>query len=258
MQPHEIQSHFKNLMLQPITALENPSAEIIGLFDEGHIPLQERLKVYHNNVVGSLTLALMSNFPLLEKLVGADFLKALCREYVILNPPCAAWLYAYGESFAHFISNHPHTQNLPYLTDVAQMEWFIKSAEHAPDDSPLDQATLAAIPMDHLSDVKLELRQSSHLLKSRYPLLALRDFCLNPESLAPDLSAATETHLMIYRPSLEVEIVPLSQDEYKFLENIHAGNNLGDALTQTLENNESFNISTALQKHLLLGTFKSL
>ena len=258
MQPHEIQSHFKNIMLRPITALENPPAEIIGLFDEGHIPLQERLKVYHNNVVGSLTLALMSGFPLLEKLVGADFLKSLCREYVILNPPRAAWLYAYGESFTHFISNHPQTQNLPYLADVAQMEWLIKSAEHAPDDSPLHQSALAAIPMDHLSDVKLELRDSCHLIKSRYLLLALRNFCLNPENPAPDLSAVTETHLMIYRPSLEVEIVPLSQDEYEFLENIAAGNNLGDALSQTIENNESFNIGTALQKHLLLGTFKSL
>jgi len=44
----------------------------------------------------------------------------------------AAALAEYGDGFADFLAGFAPAQSLPYLADVARLEWAINAAYHAP------------------------------------------------------------------------------------------------------------------------------
>ena len=255
---HEIQKNFKDHLLRPLAETEAIEPTFSALLETNSIALQDRLKIYHGNVIGGISKAFTSNFPLLEKLVGEDFLLSLARGFVLQNPPRSGCLFDYGAGFDLFIAGHPQTKALPYLAEIAKLELAIHHANHAQDDHPLTPESLASMPQDTLADLILSLRESCTLLRCTYPVMAIREFCLNPELQPPDIDTKTQVFLLVYRPQRDIHFISLEPAEYIFLENIKSGETLGHALTQAIENNATFEISSVLQKHLLLATFKSL
>ena len=87
MRLNEIQTRFKGMMLAPET--DDALADILETSD---IPLTRRMDVYRNNVMSGLGNALSANFPLLEKLVGRDFLSSMVRAYIVAHPPTSGCL----------------------------------------------------------------------------------------------------------------------------------------------------------------------
>lgn len=254
MSLNKTQKKFKDLMLRPITHIE--SAPMDDTFISNHIDAKDRLKVYHNNVVGSLSEALRSTFPLVENLVGEDFFKGMARAFIFEHPPKNSSIHAYGAGFDDFISTFEPAQSLPYLADVASLEIATNNAYYAQDDTVMPADALTKIAPEDLGDARLALRSSAYLVSSTYPLNALRSFCLDQDNApAPDLSIKHDCKLLILRPHLEVEIIPLGLDEYDMLHALHAGLTLGDAVAKTLSAHPDFDFAFFLQKHISLETF---
>ena len=61
-----------------------------------------RLAVYRGNVYGNRTKALAAAYPIVRKIVGADFFDAMAREYARGNPAASGDLNEYGERLATF------------------------------------------------------------------------------------------------------------------------------------------------------------
>ena len=104
-----------------------------------------RFAVYRNNVYASLIDALAGRFPATVKLVGDEFFRAMAREYVEKTPPRSAVLLRYGGDFPDFIGAFPPAAAVPYLADVARLEWVWHEAYHAADAEPLSQEALSAL-----------------------------------------------------------------------------------------------------------------
>lgn len=260
MRLNETQALFARTMLDHPDAVASPNPALAGLFAGEEEIFPERLKIYRNNIVGSLTKAMQATYPLIEKLTGEDFAIGLMRSFVLENPPREACLARYGAGLDQFIENFSPARGLPYLADVARLEWAMNEAYYAPDDSPLTPADLQNIPLDELADMVLPLRASVRLLESRWPLVAIRDFCLKEnrdESERLDLDQGG-CRGMIYRPGLSADIVSLGTGEYAFLQAIEAKNTLGNALEITLKTFPGFDFQGFLQKHLTLETFSAL
>lgn len=254
------QTRFRQAMLQPAASLKAGKHDLADTFQEDHIPLEERLSVYQNNIIGSLSAALSKTYPLIEALTGPAFLKQIAREFVITCPPEGGCIQHYGKEFSDFIAHYPPARGFPYLPDIANLERALNDAYYAPDDDALTALNLAAIPQESLTETPLPLRQSAHLLTSLYPLLEIRDFCLSEEdsnAAIPDLTAPHETHLLICRPALEVEITPLNPDEHHMLARLQAKETLGTALESTLSIYPYFDVSGFLQKHVTIGSFRA-
>src|SRR5919108_3746086 len=62
-----------------------------------------RFAVYRNNVVASLTSALAERFPVVQRLVGEEFFRAMARAYVTQEPPRSPVLLHYGATFPAFV-----------------------------------------------------------------------------------------------------------------------------------------------------------
>ncbi len=259
MRLNETQKLFARTMLDHPDAVANPDPLLAGLFTGGEAVLPERLKIYRNNIVGGLTKAMQATYPLIEKLTGEDFATGLFRSFVLAHPPQESCLARYGAGLDNFIGSFSPARGLPYLADIARFEWAMNEAYYAPDDRSLTPAALQNVPLDDLADMVLPLRTSIRLLESRWPLTAIRDFCFREnrdESEMLDLDQGG-CRVMIYRPGLSAEIVPLEAGEYAFLQAIGAKNTLGDALEITLKSFPAFDFQGFLQKHLGLETFSA-
>lgn len=256
MRLNEIQAQFRDLMLDDPARLETVPAEFASVFDEGGIALAERLKVYRSNIVGGISDNFAKTFPLLEKLVGEDFLKQMIRGFVLVHPPSAGCLNAFGAGFPDFIRRYAPAEGLPYLPDMAMLELAMNTAYYAKDDTGLSAQALSALAPEVLGETVLNLRSSATLVSSPYALEALRDYCLAPEGQPPVLEQPG--FLMVYRPKLAVEIVALSGDEHFLLESLSKGMTLGEAVAAVLERTAAFDPAVFLQRHLGLETFQQL
>jgi len=258
MRLNNIQESFKDLMLQPPQALETPGEAFAALFEEGDIPLHERLKVYRSNVIGGITDALIATFPLLKDLVGEEFLRDMARAFVIQNPPQAGCLNMYGAGFDTFIETFPLAKDLQYLPDIARLELAINEAYFAPDDESLSAQSLSAILPESLPALHLKLRASARLIESKFPLDKIRAFCLDPENQTVPNIQAGGVNLLILRPKLDIEFTLLDDDELMALSLLQKKNTFGAAIEQTLQAFPSFDLPAFLQKHIALETFQTL
>lgn len=256
MRLNDFQMRFCDLMLSGPEGLNNMPEEFAALFAAGGIPLCERLKVYRSNIVGGIAENLCKGFPLLEKLVGNEFLIDMVRRFVMAHPPESGCLNFYGRGFDEFIGNYAPARNLPYLPDMARLEIAMNDAYYAQDDHGMKAEELARIAPEALGDITLPLRDSVQLVRSDYALDALRDYCLLPVGEAPPINRPS--CLMVYRPKLEVVIVPLEQEEYILLESLNRVTVLGEAVEEALAVRPDFDLETFFRKHVDLESFRAL
>ncbi len=257
MQLNKIQKNFKKLMLDHPDALENPPKDFADIFEEKHIPLAKRLKVYRNNIVGSLSEVIIASFPIIENLVGKEFMENMARHYVIQNPPTEGCLNQYGTTLPNFIKTFEPAKSLPYLADIARLEIAMNDAYYAKDHETLTAEDFGKILPEHLPETIIKIGSSVQLITFDYPVTTIRDYCLSDDQEQTlDISTGEEI-LLIHRPELEVFITPIAEDEYAMLENLKQ-HNLGDAVEITLLQYPDFDFQPFLQKHLDIKTFSTL
>ena len=258
MQLHEIQNHFKSCMLSDAKALDEAHDIFEKVFSYDSKVLSGRLKIYRNNIVGSLTNILCTRFEALQSLVGEDFFKTMAHRFIEQHPPEAGDLNNYGHSFALFIEQFEPTAHLPYLADVAQLEMALNDTYYERDDLPLTPESLAAITPDNLANIQLTLRHHIRLVKSNYPIDAIRRFALNAaECDAPNLDQGG-VYLMIRRNQFDCDIQSLCASEWSLLTQFQSNKKLGDALEYVMELDGSFDFRAFLQRHIALETFQAL
>lgn len=193
----------------------------------------QRFAVYRNNIVVSLVDALADSFPVVQALVGEDFFRAMAAEFARGNPPRSPVLAWYGAGFADFVEGFPPAAGLPYLADVARLEWLRVEAWHAADADPLPLAEMAAQLADNaaLPALRLALHPSLRLLRSAHPVVSLWS-----AHQAEDVSAAigaidfadAEAALVV-RDGLDVAILRIEAGAVEFVDKLMRGVALGEA-----------------------------
>lgn len=175
------------------------------------------LRIYRNNVIHSLTKALEAQFPVVARLVGAEFFGALARDYIRSEPPLQAALTLYGMTMPAFIRNSPACRPLQYLADVATLELLCQQALHAEDAAVLDPRILASVDPELLGDAHLHLHPSATLLQSPFPVHHIREENLKDEPGSINIEPGTMHYMLVYRKNLEVIVVGLFPAAFKLL-----------------------------------------
>src|SRR5258708_12541187 len=130
----------------------------------------ERLDIYRNTFLLTLTKALRLCFPVVQKLVGDEFFEGAAQVFIAGHPPRAAWLDQYGAEFPDFLRAFGPAASVRYLGDVAELEWAVNCALHAADAEPLDPAKLAAVAPENQGRIRLIPNPSVALVQSGYPV----------------------------------------------------------------------------------------
>lgn len=216
------------------------------------------IEIYRNNYRGNLHDTLAGAYPVIEQLVGKDFFRYMTRYYIGQYSSRSGNLHHYGLEMANFVASFEPAKGLPYLHDVAALEWACHRAYFADNDAMLDIEKLALIRPDQYSDLVLYTRQSCCLVHSRYPIAAIWhahqpgasvDFHINLDS---GLGSA-----LVSRKNDVVIVNELTDADSAWLEGIQAGIPLGDATADTLEIFPDFNLQAALSKLVELDVFSN-
>jgi hypothetical protein len=134
-----------------------------------------RFAVHRNNVVHSLVGVLGDTFPVVRLLVGEAFFDAMARLFVVEHPPASPLMHRYGRCFADWLVRFEPAAALPYLPDMARLEWAQLAALHAADASPVDPQVLVAVLQDpdRLAATSLILHPSCAVVCSPHPVVTL-------------------------------------------------------------------------------------
>jgi hypothetical protein len=223
------------------------AAEATPLFRDRPETALARLAVYRGNVVGACTKALAGAYPIVAKIVGEPFFEGLAREYLRRFPSASGDLNEFGASLAQFVAAFPHTRDLPYLPDVARMEWLAHRAYYAGDAPAPDLARLAAAAEGDYGALRFGLAPACALLASPWPLARIREVHQDDYEgeFSVDLDAGPE-RILIYRPRFRVLVGTLSAGGYRFLERCGAGATLADALAAALVAEPRFDLGAGL------------
>ena len=62
-------------------------------------------------------------FPVVKRLVGDKYFHAMANVFLLREPPFSPLLIHYGETFAAFVEEFEAAKPLPYLADVARLEY---------------------------------------------------------------------------------------------------------------------------------------
>jgi hypothetical protein len=205
---------------------------------------ERRFAVYRNNVYASLVDVLAGRFPVTAKLVGADFFWAMARLHAEQTPPSSPVLLGYGAGFPDFIGAFPPAQAVPYLADVARLEWAWHVACHATDATPLDLAALAAAQSS--PNVFLRLHPSARLVRSVYPVVTIWELGAREGEGAPARLPAVGEDALVIRPELDVEVRRLPRGGGAFLSALIDAAPLEAAAEQAAAADSAFDLAVNL------------
>jgi hypothetical protein len=186
-----------------------------------------RFDIYRNNVLASLTSALASTFPVVEKMVGSEYFAALASAFIRETPPTSRVLAEYGGAFPLFIETFPPLADFPYLADVGRLEWLRLEAVRSPDD-PQRGTRFSPLDAQALMDSKLMLTPWARLLASRHPVATLWRLHQEPEPGQPE--DWTSERVLVFRQDRGLSHAMLDEPDFLFLATLGNFNSLGDAL----------------------------
>ncbi len=233
-------------------AILNPELSVPeGLLQPDGSPATRRFNVYRNNVIVSLVDAIADGFPVVRKLVGDEFFRFMARRYVAANPPRSPLLFLYGQSFPKFVAEFSAADSVPYLADVARLEWARREAYHAADALPRDAGCLAGFGADEFPLLAFDLIPSTRILESRFPVQSI--WLANVGTGTTEMPDSGED-VLVARPEMEIEMRRLPPGGARFINALLDGTELGRAasLAELAEGFElSSNITIMLQARLI-------
>ena len=223
-----------------------------GLVGPDGQPCPRRFDVYRNNVVAGLIAALGDAYPVVSRLVGLEFFRAMAAAYVTRHPPQSPILLAYGAGFPRFLASFPPVKSLPYLSDVARIERAWVEAYHAPDQNPAEVTPLLTLPPARLGAVRVSLHPSLRLIASHFPALTIWQSNLPGNTPAPVDLTIGETALIL-RPRHEVVVQKLTLGATAFFAGLQEGDTIMQAAAKSIAQDPVFDFAGNLSTLLLSG-----
>ncbi|CDG84743.1 conserved hypothetical protein [Janthinobacterium agaricidamnosum NBRC 102515 = DSM 9628] len=228
-------------------ALFEPAATALILEhckDDPHVA--HRLALYRGNLTVTWEKTLANAYPVVRLLVGAEFFGGLTRAYGMEHPSDNPDLNRYGASFAAFLADFPHVAELPYLADMARLEWALHRAHYAPDAVPTTAAELGALTPDQLESVRLVLHPAAWLLVSAWAIAPL--WQAHQPAAAPfpaELHAAS--YAIVGRPCWKPQVLLLDRATHAALAVLAQGGNMGAALDAAFDLDDNFDVAANMQ-----------
>jgi hypothetical protein len=186
-----------------------------------HMTSADHVNIYKSAILGTLERALGNIYPVCQRLVGTEFFNGMARQYGRSVPSVSPDLAQYGDGFSQFIASFEPARSVPYLPDVATLEWHWHCAFNAADQAALDTGALAGLPESETEHIIFRLPASATLIDSEYPIHSIWQVN-QPDwdgSQVVDLGDGG-CRLIVWRQHYEMRIDLLNESEWRFLNGI--------------------------------------
>jgi len=216
-----------------------------------------RLAVYRNNVVASLSTALAEAFPVTLQLVGEEFFRAMAGAFVRQQPPRSRILAHYGVDFPTFVEGFEAARTVPYLADVARLEWARVNAYHAADSAALapDAVKAALANLARAGELRLAFQPGVSVLMSPFAIVSL----WAAHQVGGDITSVdpwVPESALVLRTGHDVVVMRLAPGAARFVAALQRGALLAEAAGEAVAEAAEFDLTAALSllvQHGALG-----
>ena len=213
-------------------------------------------KVYQANGHALACSALGAAYPVLAQLLGQESFDALAHALWHHTPPQCGDAAQWGGTLAAFISASTQLSDVPYLADVARLEWALHHCASAADASP-DPASFALLAEHDPAQLLLSLAPGCASLRSAWPVVSIvhAHSHLGPtlDEVGRLLRAGMGEDALVWRTGFRPTVRCAQPGETAFVTAVLAGQTLG----QVLDSMPNFDVAAwlpmAVQTGLLLG-----
>lgn len=215
------------------------------------------MAAYRRNHDAALCAALRAAYPLVCAIVGDDFFDTAARHYDDAYPGACGDLHLRGAHVAAFLRAYAPAAALPYLPDVAALDWALHCADSAADATPLSAAQFAAQLQHSPAHLRLRLQPAAALLRSAFPLYDIWRFHQpGGDGQPPDWAQAQ--CVLVWRPQWQPQVRALHAAEAAALDVALAGGTLEAALAAALGVDGSTDLQAMLTRWLAGGLVAQL
>jgi len=209
----------------------------------------DRLDIYRNTFIHTLTRALRLSFPITERLVGEEFFEGAAQIFIAQHPPRAAWLDQYGGESP--LSAFAPAGEVASSISARWRSWNGREWRAA------RRGRLAA-GRCRSQPSNPKARDWSASLRSLDPIVAAgipgrrhmaRGARSDDDALGNVDLGSGPIKLLVERRATGVEVERLTDEAWRFLSALCAGRSIESALDDI----KDFDCTTALAEHLALG-----
>ncbi|TAL72252.1 MAG: DUF2063 domain-containing protein [Burkholderiaceae bacterium] len=204
-----------------------------------------RLRIYRHNSEQTHLEALRTTYPAVAALVGDAFFEQTAARYRGQYPSRSGNLQAYGEHFAEFLASLADTHRLPYLADVARLEWRRQLAALAGEAGALTpvelQSALAAVQ----GPVRVSFHPSVHRFASPHPVLAIWQYAMRPRTERLTLPESGD-RLVLWRSGGEVAMAGVDAASFACIDALARGEILDAAHAAASAQDPAFDLPACI------------
>jgi len=222
------------------------------------------LQAYRANAQAIAERALSAAYPVLARLVGDETMAALAHDLWRDHPPTRGDLAWFGAELADQLMAIPELADVPYLADVARLEWAVHRAHTAADPHD-EQPDLQALASEDPDALCVRFVDGSACAASTWPMLTIWRTHQVPADAEPDLGPAREAlaagqgeAAWVWRRGHRVDVAALTPAECAFNQDLLAGEALGPALASVSARHPEFSFEQWLLRALRDGWLAGL
>lgn len=214
------------------------------------------LRAYQTNGHDMAQRSLQAAYPVLQQMLGEDSFADLARALWHAHPPVRGDLARWGADLPDFVQASAQLADVPYLADVARLEWCLHRCAHAADRAA-DPASLQLLVQHDAAQVCLRLAPGCAMVASAWPIASLwaahQDAAADFAALRDLLQRQVAEQALVWRMGLRPQMRRAAADEAAFLHSVLQGASLDVALQASPDLDFSHWFPAAIQSGLMLG-----
>lgn len=193
-------------------------AKVVGR--RGRLGPAGRLDIYAQMYWARLHDVLLEDFPRVAAILGAERFRAVVCAYLARNPSVQPSVRHIGDRFAEFLVTTSESAALPFLADLARLEWARLAVFDAPDAQPLGAEHLRAVAPGDWPGLIFRLVPAVEFLHSAWPVHAL---WATAEGGLPEGVEPAETAVRVWREGFMVYQASMDAREQLALARVVSG-----------------------------------
>jgi hypothetical protein len=210
-----------------------------------HSPWARGLAAYQANGHDLAERSLRAAYPVVAALVGGDSFATMACELWHRHPPVRGDLACWGDALPAFVDHNPQLADVPYLADVARVEWALHRAAGAPD-AGADPASFALLTQADPATFTLRLAPGTAVITSDWPVASLVTAHLHEDPslavAAGRVQARAAECARVWRQGLRPRIAACTRAEAALLQAVVRGRSLLASLNEALAVDAGFDL----------------
>jgi hypothetical protein len=222
-------------VLAPEAQREVP-AERIGdvILPSATLTPTQRVGIYHGMYLLRMRDALAGDYPALEHFLGEDGFLGFVRDYVQAHPSRSHTLNRLGDHVPEFIARTSGFPRREFCTELARLELAVTEVFDSPEQAPLGEAEIAAVPSEAWEGARFTPITAFRLLALRYPVNAYLQSVRDEDHDHHPKPRLRSEWVAVHRRDYAVYRLDLTQAAYDLLADLARGERLGDAISAAL------------------------